>query len=193
MITTYLDNTDRRARSLLGAARRGEDVAEEAAKLYEEADRGRLAIKRRVERQTMAALKDMEQALTVMHTINEALQEQLARRGRSDQVGQPTYLGHEPTEPRVVGFEEATRIYINRYTMEHVPEWARRPRAEGLYYAPQYATDREWYDNARFPGEEGHLGITNDCTARNPSWPLGEWLGEKPDPTNWTKWTNRPI
>ena len=40
-----------------------------------------------------------------------------------------------------------------------------------VYYAPQYRTDREWYDNTVFPPESG---FKDSCESRNPSWPLGE-------------------
>ena len=85
------------------------------------------------------------------------------------------------TTKRPVSFTKACQQYVHRYTMEHVPQWARKPhyhtdRKEWLYYAPQYRTDREWYDNTLFPGEEGWLGTGSDCYTSNQSWPLGQWL-----------------
>lgn len=76
---------------------------------------------------------------------------------------------------RKLTFEEAKRRYVHRYTMEHVPNWAFRPH-QGRYYAPQYRTDREWYDNTIFPREEGHHGEGTDCYSTNSSWPMGLWL-----------------
>jgi hypothetical protein len=78
-------------------------------------------------------------------------------------------------------FNEATSRYVHRYTMEHVPAWARaRPCDHGgtetRYYAPQFRSDREWYDNTTFPGEPGHLGGRKYCYTTGQTWPLGMWL-----------------
>jgi hypothetical protein len=81
---------------------------------------------------------------------------------------------------RKMTFERAKTLYVHRFTMEHVPTWSRNS-IDGKYYAPQFRTDREWYENTYFPGETGHLGVpgTPDCYTRNQSWPLGHWL-DKP-------------
>jgi len=83
------------------------------------------------------------------------------------------------SRPRL-SFEEAKRRYVYRYTMEHVPSWAHTLNTgNGFYYAPQYRTDREWYDNTLFPGDPEHKewgGDRNHCVSRNQSWPLGKWL-----------------
>lgn len=68
-------------------------------------------------------------------------------------------------------FEEAKRDYIHRFTMEHVPDWAKEQRPDGKYYAPQYKTDYEWYCNTHF--------FRNECACTNLSWPLGTEL-DKP-------------
>ena len=76
-------------------------------------------------------------------------------------------------------FEEAKRFYVNRYTMEHVPGWVDQPRStpDGIkYYAPQYRTDREWYDNTLFPPNNPYH--SKDCHSSNQTWPLGKWLGK---------------
>jgi hypothetical protein len=70
--------------------------------------------------------------------------------------------------------------------MEHVPAWSQvspkgingDPDRPG-YYAPQYRSDKEWYDNTLFSGETGHPGPRGFCFTSNPSWPLGHWL-DKP-------------
>jgi hypothetical protein len=60
--------------------------------------------------------------------------------------------------------------------MEHVPSWARlRPCDQGgtgtQHYAPQFRTDREWYD--KFSGE-GHVGKREKhCHTSGHSFPLG--------------------
>ena len=72
-------------------------------------------------------------------------------------------------------FEQACRQYVHRFTMEHVPGWALNPLG-GKYYAPQFATDREWYVNTKFPGEPDHLGFSDGCYTTGQGWPLGHWL-----------------
>ena len=84
-------------------------------------------------------------------------------------------------------FEHACRIYVHRFTMDHVPDWARKPmdggasapQLTGRYYAPQYRSDREWYESTVFPGELDHIGRITDCHSRNATWPLGMSL-DKP-------------
>ena len=89
-----------------------------------------------------------------------------------------------PDSQRVTSFAEAKSMYVHRFTKEHVPAWASKTPADSggtstQHYAPQYTTDREWYDNTKFPGE-GHIHHRADhCESSNPSWPLGQWL-DKP-------------
>lgn len=80
-------------------------------------------------------------------------------------------------------FEQAKAMYVHRYTMEHVPEWAKHtPRDDGgtadWYYAPHYRTDREWYDNTLFPGEAGYPFGKREthCYTTGETWPLGQKL-----------------
>lgn len=82
---------------------------------------------------------------------------------------------------RPISFEEACRRYVHRFTMEHVPAWATLPRPvlqtkDKRYYAPQFRSDREWYDATRFKGEEGWFGRGNDCYTTGQTWPLGQGL-----------------
>lgn len=84
---------------------------------------------------------------------------------------------------RVISFEEAKRRYPHRFTMEHVPAWAREtPRVHGgtlnKFYAPAHRTDREWYDNTLFPGE-GFVGKREKhCFVVRHSFPLGMFLDQ---------------
>lgn len=78
---------------------------------------------------------------------------------------------------RKVSFEQAKRMYIHRYTMEHVPQWAKGVAMNGKFYAPRYRSDREWYENTVFPGEAEWLGPREKhCHSDGQSWPLGHWL-----------------
>jgi hypothetical protein len=83
---------------------------------------------------------------------------------------------------RKLSFEAAKAKFVHRFTMEHVPEWSRKPVDAGgtatRYYAPQFRTDREWYDNTRFSGEQGHIGSKLHCITTGQTWPLGQWLNK---------------
>jgi hypothetical protein len=72
-------------------------------------------------------------------------------------------------------FEQAKRKYVHRYTMEHTPLWAMRQRQDGTFYAPQYRSDQEWYDNTIFPGEETFVP-RNGSVSMGQTWPLGQSL-----------------
>lgn len=85
--------------------------------------------------------------------------------------------------PRSMTFEEAKQNFRERFTMEHTPEWALEPMGNGRYYSPQFRTDREWYDNTKFPGEEGTQGSKTYCSSHNLTWPLGPSL-DKPYTVN---------
>ena len=74
-------------------------------------------------------------------------------------------------------FEQAKRLFPHRFTVEQVPSWAKRPD-NGRWYAPQFATDREWYNNTLFNGESDLAG-RHHCYTSNQSWPLGEWLDRR--------------
>ena len=76
---------------------------------------------------------------------------------------------------------EAQRDYPHRFTMDHVPHWARNVittgPAAGKYYAPQFRSDAEWYANTMFPGEpDNPMPGRSHCFTRNHTWPLGQWL-----------------
>jgi hypothetical protein len=84
---------------------------------------------------------------------------------------------------RRLTLSQAKTQYVHRFTMEHVPAWAcKRPCDSGgtetRYYAPQFRTDAEWYENTVFPGEKEAV-FKDSCYTRNQSWPLGQWL-DKP-------------
>lgn len=84
---------------------------------------------------------------------------------------------------RSITFEFAKALYVNRYTMEHKPDWAHGPRVDGQYYAPQYTTDKEWYDRTMFHGESDLVGSARHCYSQCPTWPLGQSLNSPFFPT----------
>lgn len=77
--------------------------------------------------------------------------------------------------------QQARNQYPHRFTCEHVPQWARKVRPDGTFYAPQYATDAEWYANTVFP-EEGFPACRDHCYSARQTWPLGHAL-----PTPYTR------
>ncbi len=77
---------------------------------------------------------------------------------------------------RPLTLEQAKAIYVHRFTMEHVPDWARGQRCDGSYYAPQYRSDADWYENTKFPGESGIPKDADSCESSNQTWPLGDRL-----------------
>lgn len=76
---------------------------------------------------------------------------------------------------RKLSFEQATARYVHRYTCEYVPAWALRAAPNGKFYAPQYRSDREWYNNTKFHGEHPCVGRKH-CFTTGQTWPHGHWL-----------------
>lgn len=74
---------------------------------------------------------------------------------------------------------QAKKAYPHRFTMEHVPNWARNPAPNGKYYAPQFRTDAEWHANTLFPPNNPLGKRVQDCFTNGQTWPLGQWL-DKP-------------
>jgi hypothetical protein len=77
---------------------------------------------------------------------------------------------------RAVSFEQACSRYVHRYTVEHIPAWSREP-CNGKYYAPQFRSDREWYENTKFYGEN-EVATKKHCYTSGQTWPLGQWLDQ---------------
>lgn len=72
-----------------------------------------------------------------------------------------------------VTFAAAKAQYPHRFTMEHVPAWAREPAPSGKFYAPHFRSDREWYDNTEFPAPRSRA---RHCYTSGQTWPVGRWL-----------------
>lgn len=97
------------------------------------------------------------------------------RKLRPDEI--PRNFAVQPLgRSRAISFSDACARYVHRFTMEHVPAWAMQRRKDGTFYAPQFRSDREWYETARFPGEPGLHGNANHCESGKPTWPLGQSL-----------------
>lgn len=78
---------------------------------------------------------------------------------------------------RKITLAKARAQYVHRFTMEHVPQWARADRDDGTFYAPQYRSDQEWYDRTIFPGESEMVPPrSKHCMSLDQTWPLGQSL-----------------
>jgi len=68
--------------------------------------------------------------------------------------------------------------YAHRFTKEHKPAWANEAAGGGNMrwpgwpvYPVQFASDRDWLENTRFPvRENGTLAARGDCYSC-PTWP----------------------
>lgn len=71
---------------------------------------------------------------------------------------------------------ECLRSFPHRYTKEHVPAWAKRPRPNGKPYRPQFATDAEWLAGTQFAVTiYGRLdNRVRHCLTISPTWPDGQ-------------------
>lgn len=74
--------------------------------------------------------------------------------------------------------QEVLKSFSGRFTCQNLPTWARKPAPNGKFYAPQYSTDGEWLERTSFAvTSTGKLDRrVNECSSRNESWPLGQWL-----------------
>ncbi len=69
--------------------------------------------------------------------------------------------------------EQAKAECPERFTMEHVPDGAREVKSNGLYLAPDFESDKEWYSLTRFArNSRGEIIVVWIA----PSKPLGIWL-----------------
>jgi hypothetical protein len=73
---------------------------------------------------------------------------------------------------------DALACYCHRFTMEHVPQWAMVPRADGTFYAPQFASDAEWLAHTTFRvTQAGRLALNaRYCHTAGQTWPMGQTL-----------------
>lgn len=71
---------------------------------------------------------------------------------------------------------QVKRIFVHRFTIEHIPEWANRSRRpDGTAYMPQFQDDKDWLANTQFA-----VNLAGDFWPRHPfcysypTWPLGK-------------------
>lgn len=62
--------------------------------------------------------------------------------------------------------------YVHRFTGDHTPQWARKPRPSGEAYEVQFADDNDWLANTRFAvTAKGGLDKRVRHCESNPTWP----------------------
>jgi hypothetical protein len=77
-------------------------------------------------------------------------------------------------------FQQAQAMYVHRFTVDHVPNWAKTAAPNGKFYAPHYSSDAEWFASTKFPPNNPYALSKRDtsCHSSNQSWPLGQWLDQ---------------
>ncbi|WP_274627588.1 hypothetical protein [Arvimicrobium flavum] len=62
--------------------------------------------------------------------------------------------------------------YVHRFSGDHTPAWALRPRPDGTAYPLQFASDAEWLANSRFAvRRDGRLDRRVKQCFSSPTWP----------------------
>lgn len=70
--------------------------------------------------------------------------------------------------------------FVHRFTREHKPQWAHKPRPCGNPYPVQYDSDHEWLVTTRFAVKaNGKLDLRVNRCESNPTWPDNPELRNK--------------
>lgn len=83
----------------------------------------------------------------------------------------PTALGSElsAADQRYV-----LAAFVHRFTRDHKPAWARKPRADGTAYPVQFASDADWLAHTRFVVTKTGRASRSACECQSsPTWPDG--------------------
>lgn len=87
----------------------------------------------------------------------------------------PDYISGDqlpPSEQR-----KALAQFVHRFTGEHRPDWANKPRRDGSAYPVQFADDSDWLANTRFAVTRGwRLDERVQRCDSSPTWPLNPEL-----------------
>lgn len=70
--------------------------------------------------------------------------------------------------------------FVHRFTLDHVPGWARKPRIDGSPYPVQFKSDAEWLANTKFQVHGTNLRLDRKCgdCRSTPTWPYGHNPGD---------------
>ena len=85
-------------------------------------------------------------------------------------LGSATYTRGSALRPDVQA--ECLRRFVHRFTAEHIPDWACKPRPDGTPYPVQFASDSDWLEHSHFAvKKDGRLdGRVTHCQSA-PTWP----------------------
>lgn len=62
--------------------------------------------------------------------------------------------------------------FVHRFTRDHVPKWALRPRPDGTPYKVQFASDLEWLANTYFViTRGGRIDMRHSYCESHQTWP----------------------
>ena len=63
-------------------------------------------------------------------------------------------------------------VFVHRFTGNHRPAWANKPRPDGTEYPVQFLSDREWLANTKFyVTPDGTVDREMDHCMSSPTWP----------------------
>lgn len=83
------------------------------------------------------------------------------------------------TELNAVQQREALAHFVHRYTREHMPEWARKPRKDSKLYPVQFVSDADWLAHTYFSvTKDGKLSRRERYCQSHPTWPDNPELRE---------------
>lgn len=64
--------------------------------------------------------------------------------------------------------------FVHRFTRDHKPAWANKPRPDGRPYRVQFASDADWLAHTRFRVTAGsRVDRRAQFCASAPTWPEG--------------------
>lgn len=76
---------------------------------------------------------------------------------------------------RPLSIDEARRRFVKRFTLNHIPHWAKHKLPNGKYPGPRYESDQHWYATSEFIGF-GATGVRKYIREGKPTYPVGRFL-----------------
>jgi hypothetical protein len=71
--------------------------------------------------------------------------------------------------------KQVLACFVHRFTKDHKPDWARRPRPDGTPYMVQFASDQDWLEHTEFYiTNKGELSRRHKTCFSSPTWPDGK-------------------
>jgi hypothetical protein len=68
---------------------------------------------------------------------------------------------------------QVLRVYVNRFTGDNHPAWAKQLRPDGSAYPVQFLNDSDWLENTLFfVTKSGELNKRHKFCHSSPTWPF---------------------